>query len=474
MTTLYQTVASDLKRQIQNGTYMPGSKLPAIREMSKRGNYSVATIIAAYRLLEDEGYIHAKAKSGYFVKHRKESGPIKPLDLKAVLKPQKVSVQHIASALSKAAADPRIIKLGAAVPAHQYLPVRAVERALQKVGKYRNRLFNYEVYAGAPELRYQLARRMADTGYIASPDEIIVTNGCQEALCLALRVTTKPGDIVAVESPTYFGLLQLIESLGLRTIEIPTDQKEGISLTYLSEAVRSFDVKACVIIPNFNNPVGSLLSDDNKAQLSKILSEKGVTIIEDDTYGDLYFGENRPRSIMSFDSSADVIYCGSFSKTISPDLRIGWIVSKLSNEKLEHLKFMTNVSVSSINQLVVSDVIQSGKYDRHLRKVRVEYEHAIQKMAEFIYRYFPERTQISQPKGGFVLWVELPENVNSAELARLALDQGISITPGHIFSSSNKYHNCIRLSCAVQWTPQVERALITLGSLAKAITEKAA
>lgn len=461
----YKDLAQDLRKQIEQGLYLPGQRLPGVRELGKQRSLSIATVLAAYRLLEDDGYLEPKSRSGFFVKARREVKKIEPLTVKADIQPCTVSGQEIVLAMSKAATDPNCVKLGAAVPAPNFLPVSAVEKALAAAAKRRERIFNYELAGGAPELRLQIARRMAETGYVTTPEDIIVTNGCQEALTIALKATTKPGDVIAIETPTFYGLLQVIDSLGLKPIEIPTDPVNGISLEAMQLALESFDLKACVLIPNFSNPLGYLMSDQRKLALIKLLAEKNVPLIEDDTYGDLGFSSKRPHSFLALSPHSNIIYCSTYSKTLSPDLRVGWIVAPHYKKEVEYLKFVSNLASSSVSQLAVADILGSGKYERYVRNARVEYSRSVDRMLGAIERYFPSDTRVSEPKGGFVLWVEMPDDINSFVLAGNALKQGVSIAPGPVFSPTQRYQNFMRISCARLWDARMESALKTLGKL---------
>lgn len=464
MDHLYQTLAGETADLIAEGVYRPGDRLPGVRELSRRRNISVATAVAAYRLLEDDGRIEARPRSGFYVRHRQWQDIPQPGPSAPTVRPNPVTGQELTLRLVKAANDPRIVQLGAAVPDQSFLPTRAVEQALANtVRKQRARAVGYMFPPGVAELRREIARRMAEGGSVVNPDEIVVTNGCQEALTLALRAVTKSGDVVAIESPTFYGLLQVIDSLGLKALEIPTDPRRGISLEALQLALEQWPVRACVVVPNYSNPLGYCMPDERKRDLVALLSRHGIPLIEDDVYGDLGFGTHRPSNCKALD--ADVIYCSSFSKTLAPGLRVGWIAPGRHLEKVEYLKFITNLGSTTSAQLAVAEVLQSGRYERHLRQVRRQFAQAVDRMIEAIGRHFPADTRVTQPQGGFVVWVELAEDVDTLRLADRALAEGVSIAPGPIFSPTQKYRNFLRLSCACPWDGRVERALSVLARL---------
>lgn len=375
--------------------------------------------------------------------------------------------------LVKAANNPKLISFGAAVPAAEYLPIRAVNQAMQRaLREHGVHAGQYEFPPGDVHLRRQIARRMTEFGCAIDPQEIIITNGCQEALCLALRVLTQPGDVVAVESPTYYGLFQVLDFLGLKALEIPTHPRDGISIESIEFALEQWPIKAVIATPNFSNPLGSFMSDQRKRALVKLLASRQIALIEDDIYGDLSFSASskaheRPTAARRFDPRGDtVIYCSSFTKTLAPGLRVGWIAPGKFQERIEYLKYVSNLATPTAPQLAVADLLEHGGYDRYLRQARADYAQAVYRMTQAVDKYFPEGTRVTQPEGGFVLWVEFPNQIDAEALYERALESGICIAPGPMFSATRKYRNFIRLNCAVPWSSRVEKALVKLGQLA--------
>lgn len=466
MPPLYETLAQELAQHIAGGIYPAGSRLPGVRSIAQARGLSVATVVAAYRQLEDTGQIEARSRSGFYVRPRPPLRPIAPEPSPRAEPPCLVNCRDMAMALLKASHDPRIVQLGAAVPAPEFLPTQAVAQALARATRlHRTRAAGYMMPPGAPELRREIARRMQVAGAHVDADDIVVTTGCQEALSLALRAVTKPGDVVAVESPAFYGLLHVMESLGLEALEIPAHPTEGLSLDALAFALEKWPVKACVTVPNFSNPLGFLMPDENKRALVALLGRHGIPLIEDDVYGDLGFAPRRPSTCMALAPEADVLYCGSFSKTLAPGLRIGWIAAPRHRETVEYLKYVSSIASPSAPQFAVADLLASGRYERYLREARGKYAAAVARMSDAVMGHFPEGTRVSQPQGGFVLWVELPDSVDSFALARHALEAGVSIAPGPLFSASGKYRHHIRLSCARTWDDVLERAVVRLAGL---------
>ncbi len=287
-------------------------------------------------------------------------------------------------------------------------------------------------------------------------------------MTLCLRAVAKSGDIIALESPTFYGLLQVVESLGLKALEIPTHPQHGISLDALKLAIEQWPVKACAIVGNFNNPMGYCMPEGDKQALVKLLDRHHIPLIEDDVYGDLVFDHHRPAAAKSFDAGDNVLYCSSFSKTLSPGLRVGWVVPGKYQEQIEYLKYITSLATPTLPQLAISDFLQRGGYDRYLRQVRGQYARQVARITRAVSQHFPEGTRVTQPVGGFVIWVELPEGTDAMAIFHQALAKGISIAPGPIFSASQKYANFIRINCAQPWDERLEAAIIFLGKLAQA------
>lgn len=461
----YQQLANTLREAIQHGEYQTGQKLPGVRQLSQQRGCSIATVIAAYRQLEFEHWIEARPRSGYYVLRQSAVSISAPSHASASSAPLAVSGQQLVLNLIRATQAPGVIQLGAAVPDAEFLPVQNLNRHLSVAARQSGEtLHRYEFPPGLAALRHQIARRMKLQGCAISMDEVLITNGCQESLSLALQAVTQAGDLVAIESPCFYGLLQILESLSLKAIEIPTDPRSGLSLEALEQAIEQWPIKACVVVSNFSNPLGCSLSKSRKQHLVELMQAHELPLIEDDIYGELNFASQRRSSCKQFDQSGQVIYCSSFSKSLSPGLRIGWIVAGRWASQVDALKTFSNLASPGLQQQALASFLESGAYDRHLRHCREAYRIAVQRMTEAIQRYFPEGTRISQPQGGFVLWIELPQPSDSLQLAQHLLQQNISIAPGPIFSPSGRYQNCFRLSCACVWNDGLEQALQLIAS----------
>jgi DNA-binding transcriptional MocR family regulator len=463
----YILLADEIESKITGGDYKAGEKLPSLRKLHQQLGLSISTVYQAYIELEKRGAIESRLKSGFYVKallHKMLPQP-RLTGQKAIRK--KVTVNSLAIEVLDSLHDDEILQLGAAVPAVDLMPVKQLSRLIKSIParKFEDFLINYERPAGTAILRRQIAKRMLTGIKGVKPEDIITTNGCMDAVGLCLRAIAKPGDTILVESPTFHCFLQLIEDLGMFALEVPSDPVVGVNPEALKKALREHDVKSCLFIPNFQNPLGSLIPVQQKKELVDLLNRKNIPIIEDDIYGDLYFEKTRPPSLRSFDRKGMVLYCSSFSKTLSPGLRVGWTIPGRFVDTVKRLKLNTCLATPELNQFAVAEFIKTGSYDRHLRKLRNALKNQMSNTLRAIARYFPKGTKVNVPKGGIVLWVQLNPSVNGMDVYHEALKRKISILPGAICSVSKKYKNYIRLSCGHPWSDRLEKGFRDLGAI---------
>lgn len=436
-----------------------------MRTISEQYDVSMATTIQAYQHLENSGLIWSRPKSGYFVSRWINEQPEEPVISKPKLNPTEVSVAHLAMSLITESRQPGLIKLGAAVPEADLLPLASLSRTLAGVARRKHLASaSYEDAQGNIDLRKQIVRLMRDSGVRCTVDDIIITNGCLEALGLALRVVAKSGDTIAIESPTYFGILQVIESLGMKALEISTHPNTGIEVSALKQAIAKRKIAACILMPTFNNPLASTMPKENIQQVVELLDKHDIPLIEDDIYGSLSYEPRRPKAAKAFDTTGNVLYCSSFSKTVAPGLRIGWMLAGKYKEKTRHQKFLENISTSIYPQLTLAEFLAKGGYRRCVRHSAQVYRKRMDQLRRWVSEAFPRGTRITSPKGGFVLWVELPKKYDAISLYRKAMDKKIAITPGILFSAQGQYKNHIRLSCG---SVGGELAHKTINSLAR-------
>lgn len=461
---LYSQLADTLTDQIREGLFQTGDKLPSVRHLAQREEVSISTVTTAYSLLEQRGWVEARPKSGYYVARRRDDRLAAPTQVRMRPKPRAATTSELVMEVQRDSARQKGVSMCAAIPALDFPILGNVQRAFTRLSRTRKYLgVGYDAPEGLPEFRQQIARRAVDAGVHVSPDEIVSTSGCQNAMALGLRVLTKPGDIVAVESPCYYGLIQMAEAFGLKVIEIPAHHETGIGIEALKLALEKWPIKVLLSVSTFSNPLGSVIPDDRKKELVSLLEKYDVPMIEDDIYGELYFGERRPKSVKAFDRDGRIMLCSSVSKSLDPQLRVGWVMPGRYLEQITHQKFIHMVSGAALPQMVTAEIMAQGAYDRHLRQARDTYRRRSQHLIDLVSQYFPEGTRISRPKGGLVAWVELPEAVNTTDLYHRGRAQDVTIAPGEIFSASGQYKNCFRVNFAQGWSPERVKAIQTLG-----------
>jgi len=459
----YESIAHDLAELIESGTFRPGDRIPSVREMSKRRGVSVTTVLHAYYKLEARGLIRARPRSGFYVRTDLPIALPEPGVSSPRPDPTTLGVRQLAKMVVRDEQNPDLIQFGLAHPDPNLLPVTKLNRAVRTVLREREAHL-YDYTPGCEELRQQIARRAVAAGCTLTAKDVVLTSGCSEAVSLALRTVCDSGDTVAIESPICFDALQCLQLLDLRALEIPTHPHDGISLSALSEAITQNDVCACLVVSNFNNPLGSCMPDRKKRELVKLLAKHEIPLIENDIFGEVYFGEKRPAVAKAYDEEGLVILCSSFSKVLCPGYRVGWVVPGRFRERLRWVKYSTNLATPTVSGFAISEFISSGGYNIHLRRIRRTYAERVGAMSQAIQRSFPEETKLTRPSGGYLLWLELPEGVDSLVLYRSALEAGIAIVPGYVFSATGLYRNFIRLNSAI-YSDEVEWAIERLGSL---------
>jgi DNA-binding transcriptional MocR family regulator len=463
---LYESVADSITGLIAAGTLRPGERVPSVRRLSTQRKVSIATVLRAYEVLENRGLIEARPNAGYYVRHR-----VLVAEEPSISNPPKAPQLVGISALVQDVLDarrPGVMSFGTACPPPEYMPTGKLQRLVSSIARRKPlSLTQYILPPGNEDLRRQVARRSLDLGCNLAAKDIIITNGAMEAMNLCVRAVAKPGDTIALESPTYFGLLQTLESFGIKALEIPTHPREGMSLDALEFAMERSKIAAVIAMPNAQNPLGFTMSDENKKRLVRMLDKRGVPLIEDDVYGDLHYGDERALPAKAFDRSGNVMLCSSFTKTVAPGFRLGWVAPGRWHAQVQMLKFINSVGSPELLQMVIAEFLASGGYDRQLRSLRRVFRDQVAHMSSAISQYFPAGTRITRPAGGFILWVELPEACDSEALFRVALRNNISFSPGFLFSATDRYRNCIRIGCVEPWAPKVEQAIARLGELVR-------
>lgn len=460
----YEEVADEMMRLIKSGTFRPGDRIPSVREMGRQKQMSLSTVLQAYYLLEARGFIETRQRSGVYVCTRIPGEMPEPDISSPRIDPAKVSVWELVKMMLRDAQNPKLVPLGAAFPNMNLLAIQKLNRIQASIGRRkREKSGIYDLPPGGCEtLRVQIAKNSVRAGCNLAPGDIVTTSGCTEAINLCLRSVCRRGDTIAIESPISFDVLQCVEASELKALEIPTHPREGISLEALEFAIEHTPVQACVVISNFNNPLGSCIPDTKKGELVSLLARHEIPLIENDIFGEIFFSGRRPIVAKCYDRKGLVMLCSSFSKDIAPGYRVGWVAPGRFKEQVEWLKYTSTMATATLPQLAIAEFLANGGYLHHMRGIRRVYERNVASMVQAVERYFPTGTRATRPMGGFVIWVQLPDGVDSMELYKKALEQRVAITPGYIFSSTDRYRDFIRLNAA-NWSETTEKAMEKLG-----------
>ena len=463
---LYRRVADRIQSMIEAGTFKAGDRVPSLRSLSSKLSVSVNTVREAYMVLESRGILEAKPQTGFFV--------LPPIDLPhhPVIKqprPTRANVREIIYEVLTDNLDPEITSLAVAVTDPLMLPLAELERAIVHSVRYNQEAaMRYQFDPDTEELRTQIAIRMLDSDVQVRADQLAITSGGLEAVSLALSAICKTGDTIAIESPTYFVFFRLAEAMGLNLVEIPTSPSTGMNLDVLEYVLSEHSIKAIVCTPNFSNPTGSLMPDELKERLVQMAASREVPIIEDGVYGELYFRNTKPSALASFDREGNVVYCSSFSKTIAPGLRLGWVMGGRRHDTIQRLKVISSISAAAPSVQSVTSLLQTGRYDRHLRRLRRGMQANMLRLIGVVLESFPAGTRITRPGGGLSVWVELPKEIDTLRLYTKAREENISLAVGPMFTLSRDFHQFLRLS-AGQLRGDEERALRSVGAMAHAM-----
>ncbi|CAN5591295.1 PLP-dependent aminotransferase family protein [soil metagenome] len=468
---LYKRLAAHYREAIKAGSLQPGERLPSLRTLMRLHDVSLSTALQLCRLLESEGWTEARDRSGYFVR-RPQRVTIEPMDEPAAGDApdpaQYVGVHARVSQFVERGREARVrVNFSVARAAPDSYPTEELRSNMTRALR-----MNPEMLAkapppmGDPHFREVLAKRAVANGMTLAPDDILVTNGCIEALNLALRAVAHPGDTIAVESPTFYGLLQILETLGLRALEIPTSPQTGISLEALELAIETYgDIRAVVVVPHLQNPLGSVMPDSHKERLVQLCDHHKIALIEDDTYSDLVDVEVALRSVKSWDHTGNVIYCASLHKTLAPGMRLGWMTAGRWHARVQILKYSQTRNTEALSQVAAGLFMATGAFDRHLRRLRATLIPQRERIAESIATYFPAGTRMNLPNGGLQVWVELPASCSIAAVFDSALSEGILIAPGFLFSNSTKFNHFMRVNCGWPYSHEIDRALRRTGEI---------
>ncbi|WP_083745436.1 PLP-dependent aminotransferase family protein [Variovorax sp. KK3] len=464
--TLYLRIADSIASPIRAGTLARGDRVPSVRELARRHGVSLGTVVQAYRMLEDSRLIEARPRSGYFVAARPPRLPEPELS-NPPPGSMAVDVSSLAERVMRLAHDPGYISFGAACPGSDLFSEERVRRAVSRAAqRHRATLTHYTIGPGDDSLRRAIARHVLRMGCQFDARDIVVTNSCLEAITLCLRSVTQPGDVVALESPTLFSFLEILENLHLRALEIPTHPRTGLSLDALQLAFDTQPVKAVLAVPTLSNPLGATMPLPDRERLARMVARRGVPLIEDVLYNDLAEQEEQRRAVRAFDGTGHVMVCGSFSKTVAPGLRLGWVEAGRWGTQLARLKQATSGSQPAVLERAMADLLTQPGIVAGYRQLRTSLAARVDEARGLIAEHFPEGTRVTNPPGGLILWAELPHDIDALALFQACLAENIVIAPGTMFSVTKNFGHCVRLGVGGSWDDAHRRALRRVGTLA--------
>lgn len=463
---LYLKIANAVTEQIKTETLQFGDRLPSLRSAQKLHNVSLNTVKQAYMELESRSLVESRPKYGYYVSQTSQRKLALPSVAKIKVSQGQKTPEDLIGKVFGTIAGTDVTQFALGIPGKSLLPVAKMKKCMINVMKKSSDSgTNYEPVQGSENLRREIAKwAMVMEGKITE-DDLVITSGAMNGVYNCLMAVTQPGDSVAIESPVYFGILQAIHLLGLKAVEIPTHPITGVDLDALKKVLPK--ISACCFVVNYNNPLGFQMPDENKKELVRMLTEYNVPLVEDDVYGNIYFGAGRPKPCKFYDEAGIVMWVGSVSKTLAPGYRVGWVAAGKFKDKIIRQKLVQTVSSPSLFSDVIADFLEHGRYDHHLRMFRKKLYANYLQIQKSVTQYFPDNTKISEPKGGFMLWLELDQRICTEDLYDEALSQKINFAPGRMFSQYNQYQNCMRLNYALEWTDRVESDLDKLGKMIK-------
>lgn len=463
----YEIIAEEIASTIQQGLLKRGDKLPSIRQIQALKQVNASTVFQAYYLLEARGLLITRPRSGYYV-----AGPLRndrllaPASPAATGLPTTLQISDLVFTLLDRIKDPQHVPFGSAFPSPLHFPLsKLADHMVASVRRMQASDTVSDIGQGDFELRRQIALRYQLDGTQTDAADIVVTNGALEALNLSLAAVTQPGDSVIIESPSFYAALQAIERMGLRAIEVASHPEHGIDLLALEQAIIQHQPKACWLMTNFQNPTGSLMREDKKQALVALVTRYRLPLIEDDVYRELYFGKQRPHPAKAWDSEGWVMHCSSFSKSLAPGYRVGWVSAGRFTDQITRLKISTTLATSIPAQHALASYLAKGGYDKYLRQLRHQLMLQQLQYAQALHQHFPEQVRFNQPQGGYFFWMQLPPACDSLRIFQQSIAHNISLAPGHMFSSQQQYANFIRFNYGHPLTAHSVQAIQTLGKL---------
>jgi GntR family transcriptional regulator, regulator for abcA and norABC len=467
---LHQQIYEFMKRKIINGEWTVGTKIPTQRDLAKKFNVNRSTIVYALDELSADGLIESKVGKGTFVVNNTWSllASIPPPDWNSYVKsgsyqPNNKTIQEI----NRAEINPNVIRLGTGELSPELLPVKEMEQMFKRHSPHTISL-GYSEPKGSLYLREMISNYLKTKKIEVSPTSIMIVSGGLQALQLISLGLLHRDSTIFLETPSYLNSVHVFQSAGMNLLGIPMDDA-GIRPESIGRLKKQHNGSLLYTIPTFHNPTGILMSANRRKELLDVCKNEKLPIIEDDVYGDLWFENLPPNPLKSIDGQGLVLYIGSMSKTLSPGLRIGWIVGpEPVIDRLADIKMQTDYGSSSLSQFIVAEWLSSGLYDDHVKKIRTELKFRRDFTLEILNTHFTQLATWNIPQGGFYIWVQIKKQIPIRKLFEKALNEGVLLNPGNVYDSNNHFH--LRLSYAYASLHELKKGLIRLSQLIEEIS----
>jgi DNA-binding transcriptional MocR family regulator len=469
---LYLQLALRLAQMVASGALQPGQRLPSVRDSAAQNNVSVSTVVQALATLEEHRLVQPRARSGYFVAAASRA---KAAALVRKIRHEPELAKAMPGAASAVAVPKPLVSFAGYAPKDKdFFDTDRIRVALSRAARLkRDTLAEYTSSVGTLALRNAVALRGLHLGCALKAEDIVITSGCINAVALCLQAVTQPGDMVAIESPTFFGFLDLLESLNLKALALPTDPRSGVSLPALQLALDTQPIKALLLVPTLSNPLASVMPLTHKRALARLVAQYRVPLIEDVVFNDLLATDARRRAVKAYDSEGWVMTCGSFAKTVAPGIRLGWVDAGRWSKQVGTLKRVQGAATNAVLEHALADLLTQGSYESHVRRLCLLMKQRLGQARKIIQAHFPAGTKVNDPPAGYTLWVELPAAVDTMLLFDACKAQGIVVGPGQLFCASHRYRHCLRLSFSGFWGELEQAALAKVGRLACQLVDSA-
>ncbi|EHR01060.1 aminotransferase-like domain-containing protein [Bradyrhizobium sp. WSM471] len=463
----YNAVVEHIRKRVDAGTLKVGDRLPSIRQLSLLTGFSAVTIHHGYELLESRGYCTARPRSGYYLTRiSSELGDFSQDGENSV---EPISIGDFPQALLLSWQNRTLNAFGAPQPSDDLFDCAELDSVMRRILR-RRKLPAKDAVMGDIDLRLQIAKRAAQRGIFTRYQDIIVTGSATQGLNLCLDALTDPGNVILVESPSYFPALSSIKHRNLRVVEIYSHPRTGVDPDQFEYLVKNNNIRVALLMANNHFPTGITYGEEGMKRIVAAAHKNTVTIIENDMLGDLYYGISNPRSLKKFDSSETVLQFSSFECSLAPEYGLGWVIAGKHAQPILAASCLGGYAINDFRiQQALAEYLSCHSQDRHLRRIRDTLASRMERGLQLLGERLPAGCSISRPNGGYMCWVHAPQGFKSGRAARALHKQRVSILPGPVFSAAARsFENLFALNFSFPWTTTNEAKI---GKIADSIAE---